>query len=169
MAAEIIKVYKEHLPSLRLIGKCYSNNDRDQHGSFAGKWGEWMEKGWLEPLEALGYLAENGNACLGAMRFHNGQFEYWIGAFFAADTAVPEGYSYADIPEGPIGVCWIYGRDDNGELYGMEPHNACVAKWSEQGWEARDNAWFFERYHNPRFTTPDDQGNVILDYCMYIK
>ena len=27
--AEIIKVYKEHLPSLRFIGKCYTNADRD--------------------------------------------------------------------------------------------------------------------------------------------
>jgi len=29
--------------------------------------------------------------------------------------------------------------------------------------------WFFERYGCPRFTTPDDKGNVILDICHYIK
>lgn len=28
MAAEIIKVYKEHLPTLRFIGKRYTNADR---------------------------------------------------------------------------------------------------------------------------------------------
>ncbi len=169
MGAEIIKVYREHLPQLRLIGKRYSNNDRDQHGSYGGKWQEWMEQGWFKPLERLGSLQENGDAVVGAMRFNNGTFEYWIGAFYPADTEVPEGYSYADIPESDIATCWIYGRDDNGELYGKDPHEACVAKWLEKGWEIRDNPWFFERYVTPRFTTPDDQGNVILDYCMYIK
>ncbi len=43
MAAEIIKVYKEHLPSLRLIGKRYTEADRV--GSFGHKWGEWFENG----------------------------------------------------------------------------------------------------------------------------
>ena len=29
--------------------------------------------------------------------------------------------------------------------------------------------WFFERYQCPRFTTPDEFGNVILDTCYFIK
>lgn len=29
--------------------------------------------------------------------------------------------------------------------------------------------WFFERYCCPRFTTPDEQGNIILDICHYIE
>ena len=28
--------------------------------------------------------------------------------------------------------------------------------------------WFFERYTCPRFTTPDEDGNVILDICQYV-
>jgi len=28
---------------------------------------------------------------------------------------------------------------------------------------------FFELYNCPRFTTPDDKGNVILDYGFYLK
>lgn len=53
---EIIKVYKESFPSLRLIGKCYGNNDRDEYGSFSRKWGEWFEKGYFSTLEELGSL-----------------------------------------------------------------------------------------------------------------
>lgn len=34
---EIIKVYKESLPSLRLIGKRYTNNDRGIDGGFGNK------------------------------------------------------------------------------------------------------------------------------------
>ncbi|MGX6443548.1 hypothetical protein ACWM35_10045 [Neobacillus sp. K501] len=29
--------------------------------------------------------------------------------------------------------------------------------------------WFFERYGCPRFTTPDKDGNVILDICHFVK
>lgn len=39
MAAEVIKVYQEHLPALRLIGKRYTDQDRDAAGSLGEKWG----------------------------------------------------------------------------------------------------------------------------------
>jgi len=32
--------------------------------------------------------------------------------FFPAGTPAPEGYAYTDIPEGDIGTCYIYGRED---------------------------------------------------------
>lgn len=32
MAIEVTRVYKEHFPSLRLIGKCYTNDDRGEDG-----------------------------------------------------------------------------------------------------------------------------------------
>jgi hypothetical protein len=28
---------------------------------------------------------------------------------------------------------------------------------------------FFERYVCPRFTTPDDKGNIVLDICYFVK
>lgn len=28
--------------------------------------------------------------------------------------------------------------------------------------------WIFERYHTPRFTKPDENGYVIMDYCIYV-
>lgn len=164
---EIIKCFKEHLPALRLIGKRYSDSDRDSYGSFGGKWGEWFANGWFDQLESLGSLPENDNAYLGAMRCVNNSFEYWIGMFFPTGTEVPDGYSYVDIPEGDIATCYIYGREDNGEIYSM--HDACMNKVAEQGFELQKDPWFFERYNCPRFTTPDEHGNVILDYCAYIK
>ncbi len=168
MGAEIIKVYKEHLPALRLIGKRYTDSDRVD-GNFGAKWGEWFENGWFDEIEKLGVLPENGDAYLGAMRNVDDSFEYWIGMFFPAGTPVPEGYDFADIPEGDIAVCWVYGNKDNGELYGFEPHIMCINEISQRGWLLQNKPWFFERYNCPRFTTPDEKGNVILDYCMYIR
>ncbi len=29
--------------------------------------------------------------------------------------------------------------------------------------------WFFERYGCPRFTAPDEKGNIILDICYFLN
>lgn len=165
---EIIKVYRESFPSLRLIGKRYTNSDRGADGGFGNKWSEWFEKGYFKTLEELGSLPENEGAYLGYMRCTD-EFEYWIGMFFPEGTPVPDGYMYVDIHSGDVGTCWIYGREDNGELYGQEPHNMCVSKIKEAGWQLAEDPWFIERYNCPRFTTPDEKGKVILDYCIYLK
>ncbi|MPY17171.1 AraC family transcriptional regulator [Paenibacillus glucanolyticus] len=169
MAAEVTRVYKEHVPSARLIGKRYGDEDRDAAGSFAGRWAEWFVNGWFEEIGKLGALPESEGSSYGLMRMNGDRFEYWIGMLFPTNTAAPDGYQYEDLAEGDVGVCWLYGNADNGELYGMDPHNVCMAKIAEQGWQQRANAWFFERYHHPRFTTPDEKGNVVLDYGVYVK
>jgi hypothetical protein len=165
---EVVPCFKEHLPALRLIGKRYTDGDRGANGTFGNRWEEWFQQGWFKPIEALGPLPGNGNAYLGAMRCLNGSFEYWIGMFFPAGTVAPAGYSFADLAEGDIATCYIYGREDTGELYGLEPHNACMKQVAEKGFTIKKDPWFFERYVCPRFTTPDEQGKVILDYCIYI-
>ena len=95
--------------------------------------------------------------------------------FFPENTPVPEGFAFADIPEGEVGLCWIYGNPDNDNMYSM--HDICMEKLREQGMgEFRDDFagelnswyWFFERYNHPRFTTPDEKWKVILDYGMYL-
>lgn len=169
MAAEVIKVYREHLPKLRLIGKMYSDKDRNAVGSFADKWDEWIQNGWFEEIGGLSVLPESYGAAYGMMRMNGNQLEYWIGMLFTENTEVPEGYSYADIAAGEVATCWIYGRDDNGELYGILPHNMCMAKIAEEGWQLQDNTWCFERYDQVRFSSPDEKGNVILDYGAYVK
>lgn len=165
---EIIKIYKEKFPSLRLIGKRYTDKDRDSFGSFSNKWNEWFEKGYFKTLEELESLPENEGAYLGCMRCTD-EFEYWIGMFFPEQTPVPEDYMYVDIPSGYVGICWIYGREDNGEIYGQEPHDICMSKIKDEGWKVENNAWVFERYNCPHFTTPDENGKIILDYCIYLR
>jgi len=172
--AEIIKVYKEHLPSLRFIGKCYTNADRS--GGFGHKWMEWFRNGWFGELEKLGGDPNIENSYLGFMRCNSSNientFEYWIGMFLPPDTSVPDGYDFIDLNEGSIGVCWIKGKEDDGSIYGM--HDECIVKFQEHGMgdfqdDNEKRIYFFERYNCPRFSEKDEHGNVILDYCIYLS
>ena len=51
----------------------------------------------------------------------------------------------------------------------MEAHNLCLEELRRNGWVRREDDWCFERYNWPRFTTPDEQGRVILDYGISVE
>lgn len=170
--ADIIKTYRQSVPAMRFMGKKYSDEDR-VNGAFAVQWAQWFTNGWFDQLQSrFGFegLYEDDDATIGLMRWKEGEpFEYWIGVFAPAGTPVPEGFSYVDFPEADLGVTWIYGQE--AELFGKE--HECAEKLKEQGYEIISDGegayWFFERYVCPRFTTPDEHGQIILDVCHYIR
>ena len=163
ISIEIRKVYKESFPALRFIGKRYT--DKDDIGA---KWGEWHQNGWFDEIETLGASPENDDAYLGAKRIQNGELEYWIGMFFPAGTNAPEGFVSVDIAPLDVATCWVYGNDP-GELSGFDAHNQCLAELPKHNFVRKEDDWCFERYNCPRFISPDEQGNVILDYCISIE
>lgn len=162
---EVINILQERVPALRFIGKRYTDADRDSGGGFGERWREWFQEERFTPLQALGPAPEHGDAYVGLMRYLN-EFEYWIGIFFPADTPVPEGYDWVDLPACTFGTCWLYGREETGELYGMDAHMSCASQIENKGWRIAEAPWCLERYNHPRFTTPDENGKVILDYCI---
>ena len=166
--AEITKAYREGIGASRFIGKQYGNADR-VNGAFGAKWGEWFENGWFGVLEqqtkaSLKDICEDGDAYIGLMRDKDGAFEYWIGLFMPEHTAVPDGFAHIDFPRSELGTCWVYGKEDT--VYGNEVN--CLNRLVAEGFEI-GNGWCFERYACPRFTTPDEKGNIILDICFFVK
>ena len=165
---EIIKVFNDKAPAMRFIGKKYTDYSH---------WGEWFANSWFDTVEqAMGgtqsILAvwENGGGYCG-LECHgeDGAFDYWIGMFTPADTPVPEGFDFVDFPAGGIGTCWIYGPED--EVHGKIPscYDALMRAGLEPKRDGCGRLWSFENGLCPRFTTPDEQGNVILDYCYYLN
>jgi len=167
---KIIKTFREDIPEARFIGKKYTEADRT-NGSFGRFWGEWFQKGWFQPLEALSPQKADtafDGSYYGWMRGYSA-FEYWIGMLFPANTPVPEGYDFIDMPASSYGICWLYGNENTGELYGMDAHNRSEGAIVKEGMKLKQGDVFaFERYNCPRFTTPDEHGNVILDYGIQI-
>ncbi len=167
---EIINVYKENLPDVRLAGRRYTGKDRDESGTFARYWQQCFEEDWPGILAKCAAIPGLSDDLVGAMRMvdEEGDFEYWIGAFLTPDARAPEGFASVEIPAGEVGVCWLRGNDKNGELYGKEASDFSMAALAEKGWEFSEKGWFFERYNHARFTVPDEEGNVILDICAYL-
>ncbi len=160
MAVKILKVEKESCPAARLIGKRYEGR---------ANWDEWWENNWFGILEAKPGLAINDHGYIGAVHIVDGMPERWIGMFYPENTPVPEGFDYVDIEPLNYAVCYLYAKDSTGEFFSMDTHNMCLEELKAHGFERKEDDWCFERYNCPRFTTPDENGNVILDYALSIR
>ena len=160
MAVKILEVKRESFPATRLIGKKYEG---------AANWGEWWENDWFAALEASQPIPLNGDAYIGAVHIVNGLPEYWIGMFFPSDTAVPEGFAHVDIEPLDYAVCYLYDQEGSAGFYTMDTHDLCLAELKARGFKRKEDGWCFERYNCPRFTAPDEKGNVILDYAISIE
>lgn len=176
MEPKIIETHKEHLPRLRFIGKRYTDEDRGPDGGYGHLWDEWFELALFEFLEES-HDVVSGNIGLMTCTEAEGSFEYWIGKFCDEYEEVSEGYDYIDMPESDIAVSFIQGNPRLAPMTGQAAHNMCMASWSQNKLDRYREAFdgydekrwfFFERYHVPRYTVMNQEGEVILDYCMYI-
>ena len=178
MAFEVTNIYTEQFPALRFIGKRYTNDDRVD-GGFGKQWGEWWSNGMFDKLIEASTNKPFDDSTIGLMTMCGDMsgFTYWIGLFFPAGTETPEGYDFLDLPESKIGVGWICGSEENGEIFGGPPHEAVCKRLEEESMgsfrndiagEGSDTYCFFERYNCPRFTEKDTNGNVTLDYGNYM-
>ena len=154
----INKLVRESWPAFRFIGKKYSG---------PANWDEWWANGWFETLEALPLSALNQDGYTEAIHAAAGQPEHWLGMFFPENTTPPEGFQWVDFPAMDCAVCYLYGSQE--ELFRPEAPNQCLLALAEQGMEHQDGDWCFQRCACPGFTTPDEQGNVILDYIISIQ
>lgn len=89
--------------------------------------------------------------------------------FFPADAEVPEGFEYVNIEPLDYAVCYLYDKEDSRDFFTMDTHNMCLKELKTHDLVRKEDDWCFERYHCPRFTTPDEKGNVILDYAISIE
>lgn len=162
---EIVRIEREETPAVRFIGKKYPVG-----ANYGAAWGQWWGNGWFEPLDKLeGRAAINQDSYCAAKRIVNGDLEYWIGMFFEPTVEAPEGYESVEVGPLSFAVCWLKDREDSPELTGLEAHNRCLEALAEQGMVRKEDDWCFERYECPRYTTPDEEGKIILDYGIAIE
>jgi len=160
MAVRILEMKQERCPAARLIGKKYAG---------APNWGEWWENNWFAKLEENQCLSFNADAYIGAVHIVNGAPERWIGMLFPENTEVPEGFEFVDIEPLDYAVFYLCDKEKSSDFYTMDTHNMCLEALKTHNLKRKENDWCFERYNCPRYTTPDENGNVILDYALSIE
>ena len=79
---------------------------------------------------------------------------------FPAGTAVPEGFEYVDLPPADYAVC--FNRDSR------QTREACLERIAALGLRVKEGGRL-ERYNCPRFTAPDEQGCVVLDWAVDVE
>lgn len=159
MTAKLLRIEQEICPAAKLIGKKYDTPN----------WGEWWQNGWFEQLEVLPVLPFNGDSYIGASRSVNGKTECWIGMLFPENSPVPHGFDSVDMPQTAYAVCYLYGSETGGELYSSQTKQMCLLAVQQNVCQPDETGWRLERYNCPRFTSPDENGMVILDFCVSIK
>ena len=169
--ADIIKVYIQTIPATRFIGKNFGS---EQHPDWGYAWGNDVfgkaEKAVNDQAKIRTQFEDADVYCgLYYRNSETGAYDGWCGLFLPPDTEVPDGLDHIDFPEQNLGVCWIYGKQN--ELYNLV--SQCPDKLISSGMEiisdAKGYIGHFERDQCPRFTTPDEKGNIIVDYCYFVK
>ncbi len=170
--AEIIKTFTQSQPAACFIGKAFSPKLWKTPPEM---WGTFFANGWFALIEEKlpadwDRIFPDGSAYIGLERGDDrGMNAYWVGMFAPTDAEVPEGFEKLPFPAAEIAAAYVYGRED-GDLYGNE--EKCLACLAQDGLAPKKDAegrfWVWERYACPRFTEPDEKGNVILDICCIV-
>jgi len=166
-----VNTYRQTMNPTRFIGKKYASGGE--------AWGNWSDDwDWDEPHSLFSRLEvdataiykdknpQDGCALIGLMCHPGGDhscFEYWLGFFTPENTPVPEGYDYTDFPAQDVGICWLYGKEEDV----MARETVAYEKLKAEGFELIGN-WWFERYV-PHRETADSTGYKIMDICFFAK
>ncbi|MFV0399442.1 MAG: GyrI-like domain-containing protein [Oscillospiraceae bacterium] len=165
--AELVKFEIKEFPNLILAGKeIRHDNEAQMNGDnpLPAFWDKCFGDGTLTTLEGLGDQVFD-DAYVGIMRDWlrgDGMFSYVVGMFLKEGAELPEGFVGYLIPAGPVAVGWIQGNDTMDVC--SVAHEFTEKALREQGRTCNNMTWCGEVYGCPRYTEPDENGKIILDY-----
>ena len=165
--AELVKFEIKDFPETKLIGKelrygmelLMKGDNR-----IPAFWGSCFNDSTFLHLEVQkDYVTED--SYVGAMLDWDkgdGDFSYICGMLMKDGATVPEGYVSRVLPASRVAVGWIRGTDTV-DVCGAA-HAMTEGRLREDGFSNDKMAWCMEVYNCPRYTTPDADGKIILDY-----
>lgn len=167
--SKLVKFEVVELPKLCLVGKeLRYNMDGHMKGDnrIPAFWEECFADGVFAELEKQPeYLFDN--SYVGLMTDWDkgdGDFSYICGMLFNKGAAVPDGFVTRELEATKAGIGWIRGKDTADIC--SKAHELTVQAIKENGHNCDNVKWCMELYNCPRFTTPDANGDIILDYYL---
>lgn len=93
----------------------------------------------------------------------NGTFTYICGMLMKSDNlSLDDGFVSRKIEPVTVGIGWIQGSTVPEICFAA--HSLVEKAVQEKGYSCNHATWCMEVYNCPRFTQPDENGEIILDY-----
>lgn len=167
--ARIVDFQIESKPQMKIIGKALKVNMEQiaSNNPIGGLWETCFEDGTFEELEkSPDYLLDPSYVgWMGDFNPATGDFIYICGMLAKPDMPVPKGYVSRKLPASEVSVTWVQGGSTDEVC--QQAHCLSEEKLREAGYMAdMEQGWSMEVYNCPRFTQPDETGNIILDYWL---
>jgi len=164
---EFIKFEVKRLPKVKLVGKeIRYNMEAHMKGNnrLPAFWERCFNEEIFQTLEAQTEFIYD-SAYVGVMidwDKGDGDFSYIVGMLMKDGVCVPDGYYVKDIEETDVAIGWIKGKNTDDVC--STAHAQTEQALREMGGNCSEMKWCMELYNCPRFTTPDENGEIILDY-----
>lgn len=164
---ELIKFEVKRLPSLKVLGKELRYN-MEKHMKGDNRIPNFWDKCFADKTFSLLEKQTDfvyDNAYVGVMLDWDkgdGDFSYIVGMLMKDGVSVPDGYICRDIEETDVVIGWIKGKNTSDVC--STAHSQTEQALKENGYKCDKMKWCMELYNCPRFTTPDENGDIILDY-----
>ncbi len=127
-------------------------------------WDRCFADGTFAALEAAaeGQWDPSYVGLMADFRSREGKFTYLCGILYRQGVALPAGFEVLPVPAGRAALGWVRGRD-TADVCGAA-HALVTQGLQAAGHTCEHMAWTMELYNCPRFTTPDEDGCITLDY-----
>lgn len=160
----LINFQIKQLPALRIVGKAIHPLMDMKVNPIPDFWSQCFGDGTFKTLENLPVKPVDDSyvGFMSGWDAGNGTFAYICGMLLPAGSPVPEGFTCMDLPAANVAVGWIQGPEK--ENYQVA-HELTQQAMEKQGHKMiLIDPWCMELYNCPRFTQPQPNGDVILDY-----
>lgn len=165
--ARVFKFEIADMPKVYLVGKESKHNIQTHmqgDNRIPAFWDKCLADGTFKELEKQaeflyepGYVGSSINWEMGY-----GKFYYVCGMLFKEGVTVPEGYVMHEIGAVKAAKCWIKGKD-SADVH-SNAHTLTMQAIRKQKLCPNQLKWSMELNNGQRFSTPDENGEIILDY-----
>lgn len=169
---KLIKLEVVNLPTLYLVGKELKINMEEHmkgNNRIPAFWDTCFSDGTFSTLEQQADFIYNP-AYVGVMMDWDkgdGYFTYICGILMKEGVTAPDGFAMHVLPPTDAAVSWIQGKDVSDVC--AKAHEQTEQALKEAGYNCDGIQWCMELYNCPRFTTPNENGEIILDYYIPCK
>jgi len=163
---ELVKFEVIRLPTICIVGKeiRYSDEALNQGDNrLPSFWDKCYKENIFAPLELqTEYVFDCSHVGVFLDWYvGDGDFSYVVGMLMKDGVDVPAGYFARELAETDVALCWVKCKSITQTR--AVPFESTATAIKEIGRGCANMKWCMDLYHRERSTTPDENGDVILD------